>query len=248
MLSQTINYSKSLTKNLQNNQKPFLDIFPQKYFSYLRLNNFSHHLVKQQVTLAKKYWHNQQIAQWRETIHQLGKLAEDYPQSQGIIIEFLSEFVRHNAPYNSSAKAENSSTLALRPEIPTVCTIIAKISRQKSLENQQLDLSYTDIRGANLPGANLERANLYHVNLAGANLSQANLSGAILTAANLSGANLSGANLSGAILSAANLSQANLAGADLSRANLYLAHLHGAILDNTRLDGANLRDSEIAGK
>ena len=136
---------------------------------------------------------------------------------------------------------------------PTICTdiqvaltVIGRRNAQKDPENEQLDLSHTDLRGANLNDANLELTNLYQVNLSGANLAGANFSGAILSAANLSDANLAGANFSGAILSAANLSDANLAGAKLCRANLYLANLHGANLRDAMLEGANLRYAKLS--
>ncbi|MHC5934528.1 pentapeptide repeat-containing protein [Nostoc sp.] len=134
----------------------------------------------------------------------------------------------------------------VRPDVQAALTVIARRDVNKDPENEQLDLSYTDIRGANLNRANLEQTNLYQANLAGANLREANLAGAILSAANLEGANLYLANLEGTILSAANLKGANLEGANLHRASLYLAGLHGAILNDARLDGVNLREAKFS--
>ncbi|MEH2378996.1 MAG: pentapeptide repeat-containing protein [Nostoc sp.] len=157
-----------------------------------------------------------------------------------------------NLPLDSCGdlNPQNLLTSNLRPkvraDIQAALTVIARRDVNKDPENEQLDLSHTDIRGANLNRANLEQTNLYQANLAGANLREANLAGAVLSAANLEGANLYLANLEGAILSAANLEGANLEGANLHRASLYLARLHGAILNDARLDGANIREAKFS--
>ncbi|MEA5576419.1 pentapeptide repeat-containing protein [Anabaena sp. UHCC 0451] len=175
-------------------------------------------------------------------INDLERLAEMNPQYHWIIMDMLTNFLRNKAVNLSTEEVINNSSLNTRTVIQAAINVIAKRDTKKDPENEQIDLSYTDLRGVNLEGANLEQTNLYQANLTGANLNSANLSGAILSAANLTGANLNSANLSGAILSAANLSSANLSGANLHRANLYLASLEDAILNDAILDGANLRE------
>ncbi|OUL24288.1 pentapeptide repeat-containing protein [Nostoc sp. 106C] len=177
----------------------------------------------------------------------LAQIAQKEPKFHWKIMEALTNFIRNNAPYLPQEEVKDYPFSRIRADIQAALTFIAKRNIQQDIENNQLDLSHTDIRGANLSGANLQQTNLYQTNLAGANLCSANLHGAILTAANLSGANLTGANLKEAILSAANLSGANLSGANLNRANLYLAKLDGAILKDAILNEANLRETEFSG-
>ncbi len=187
-------------------------------------------------TIAK-YLNDQNIENRLAGIDDLEKFSQKYPQYHGQIIRILSYFVqKHSIDLNSLPKIPTDIQFAL--------TVIGRRNINHDGEEEQLDLSYGDMRGANLSEANLKSSNLYHVNLAGANLTGANLSGAILTTANLAGANLAGANLSGAILSAANLTGANLTGANLQRANLYLANLQGATLNDVMLQGANLREAK----
>lgn len=171
-------------------------------------------------------------------IHDLEHLAKMRPQYHWIVMDILANFVKNKVPINSSTN--------LQPVIQAAITVIGMRDVTKDPENEQIDLSYTNLSGLNLYGVNLAQSNLYKTNLSNANLATVNLEGAILSAANLSGANLNFANLSGAILSAANLSGANLNYANLHRANLYLANLQNAILDNTILDGANLRETKFS--
>ena len=80
--------------------------------------------------------------------------------------------------------------------------VIRLLSKGKTTEIFDYDLSEADLSGADLRGANLR----------GANLREANLRGADLSEANLYEANLRGADLRGADLSEANLREADLSG------------------------------------
>ncbi|MBD2363578.1 pentapeptide repeat-containing protein [Anabaena minutissima FACHB-250] len=237
------NFYNATTKQIINSHFSLTNILHNIHSHADRPEKISPHVVRQKCNLLIEYWQQQKAQEMVAEVSQLEQLAQNYPQYYGIIIKFLSGFVRNHTPYISQEGVNSSPKLTMVAEIQAVVTVIARIHRKKDSENTQLDLSHTDLRGANLKQANLEWTNLYHVNLAGANLCGANLSGAILSAANLCGANLSGANFSGAILSAANLSQANLTGANLSQANLYLANLHEANIDDAMFDGANLRET-----
>lgn len=179
-------------------------------------------------------------------INDLEQIAQNHPQYHWIIMNILTNFVRKNTIHVSQEEAINNLSVKVRADIQAALTVIARRDVNKDPENEQLDLSHTDIRGVNLNRANLQQTNLYQANLAGANLTEANLAGAILSAANLEGANLYLANLEGAILSAANLKRANLYLANLHYASLYLADLHGAILNDAILDGANLREAKLS--
>lgn len=205
-----------------------------------------HQMLRQRLRIASDQLENNTREISLAVINDLEQIAHNHPQYHWIIIEILTTFVRTNAPFMPQEKVTSKLSTKIRIDIQAALTVIARRDANKDPANEQLDLSFTDMREANLKGANLQQTNLYQANLAGANLYQANLAGAILSAANLEGANLYLANLEGAILSAANLEKANLSGANLHRASLYLASLHGAILNNAILDGANLRETKFS--
>ncbi|MEH2329766.1 pentapeptide repeat-containing protein [Nostoc sp.] len=205
-----------------------------------------HQSLKRRLRITSEQLGNNTIETSVAVINDLEQIAHNHSQYHWIIIDILTTFVRKNALYTSQEKLTSNLSTKIRLDIQAALTVIARRDANKDPVNEQLDLSFTDMRGANLKGANLQQINLYQANLAGANLREANLAGAILSAANLEGANLYLANLEGAILSAANLSEANLSEANLHRASLYLASLHGAILYDTILDGANLRETKFS--
>ncbi|WP_223280088.1 pentapeptide repeat-containing protein [Nostoc sp. PA-18-2419] len=202
--------------------------------------------LKQRLKIAIEWLGNNTTETSVAIIDDLEQIAHNHPQYHWIIMEILTNFIRKNTSYISQKQVITNSSVKVREDIQAALTVIARRDVNNDPENQQLDLSYTDIRGANLNGANLEQTNLYQTNLGGANLIEANLEGAILSAANLEGANLYSANLKGAILSASNLQGANLQRANLHHASLYLAKLHGVILDDAILDGANFRGAEFS--
>ncbi|MDZ8136533.1 MAG: pentapeptide repeat-containing protein [Nostoc sp. DedQUE04] len=205
-----------------------------------------HQSLKQRFRIASQQLENNTLEISLAVINDLEQIANTYPQYHWTIVDILTSFVRKNAPYIPQEEVTSHVSTKIRLDIQAALTVIARRDANKDPVNEQLDLSFTDIRGANLKGANLQQINLYQANLAGANLRKANLAGAILSAANLEGANLYLANLEGAILSAANLEKANLEKANLHRASLYLASLHGAILYDTILDEANLRETKFS--
>ncbi|MBN3898572.1 MAG: pentapeptide repeat-containing protein [Nostoc sp. NOS(2021)] len=211
-----------------------------------KVNQTQHQLPKQRLRIAIEQLGNKTIEISLAVINDLEQIAHNHPQYHWIIMEILTTFVRENAFYMPQEELTSNLRPKVRADIQAALTVIARRDVNKDPENEQLDLSHTDMRGANLNRANLKQTNLYQANLAGANLREANLAGAILSAANLEGANLYLANLEGTILSAANLSGANLSGANLHRASLYLAGLHGAILNDATLDGANLREAKFS--
>jgi uncharacterized protein YjbI with pentapeptide repeats len=214
------------TKNFKNNQ----------------INN-SH---KQQLMKFINQLDNNSIETSLSAIHDLEQLAKVNPQYHWLIMDMLTNFVRNESANLSPNRAINNS-IHTRKLVQAAMTVIINRDPKKDPENEQIDLSYTDLRGLNLQGANLAQTNLYQANLSQTNLAGANLSGAILSAANLTGANLNFANLTGTILSAANLASANLTAANLHRANLYLASLKDAILHDAILEGANLREAKFTG-
>jgi Pentapeptide repeats (8 copies) len=207
-----------------------------------KVKKTQHQSPKEILNIASQQLGKKPIETSLSVINDLEKIAHNYPQYHWIIMNILTTFVRENS---SSEKVTSHLSTKIRLDIQAALTVIARRDVNQDPENEQLDLSHTDMRGANLHGANLEKTNLYQANLAGANLREANLAGAILSAANLEGANLYLANLEGAIVSVANLERANLSKANLHRASLYLARLHGAIINDAILDGANLRETKF---
>ncbi|WP_228020483.1 pentapeptide repeat-containing protein [Sphaerospermopsis sp. LEGE 08334] len=153
-------------------------------------------------------------------INELELLAQENPQFHWIIMDMLTNFVRNKAANLPPEEVISDSLVDKRILIESAMIVIGKRDVKQDPENEQIDLSYTDLRGLNLQGINLAHTNLYQVNLSQANLVGANLEGAILTGANLTGANL-------------------------HRANLYLASLKDAILSDAILEGANLREAKF---
>ncbi|WP_392530593.1 pentapeptide repeat-containing protein [Nostoc sp. C117] len=230
---------------ITNNQ--LLKIFLKIYDFLEQVKQTQHQSPKQSLKIAIEQLDKNTTETSIAIIHDLEQISHNHPDYHWIIIDILTTFVRQNAcHYILHNEAISNPSAKVRGDIQAALTVIARRDVKKDPANEQLDLSYTDMRGANLNGANLEQTNLYQANLAGANLREANLEGAILSASNLQGANLHLANLKGAILSASNLQSANLSGANLYRANLYLAQLHGVILNDAILDGANFKEAKFS--
>lgn len=238
MLNMVFNIYRTVAKNIQY-KHPIVNFINEMVLSCKQINAYREGKVTNQrlPTLIKDLQH-QRMETRLNAVYELEQIAHSYPQYHWLIMEAICNFIHHHAASISASRLDSRSTLLIQAALD----VIAKRNSRYDQENQQLDLSYLDIRGANLSEGNLEGANLYCANLCGANLSEANLCGTILTAADLSGANLAGADLSGSILSAANLTGANLSGANLTGANLYLANLQEVILHEARLNGANLRE------
>ncbi|MDQ6948981.1 MAG: pentapeptide repeat-containing protein [Actinomycetota bacterium] len=176
--------------------------------------------------------------------------------------ELLAAYVREHAAWkgNTLATREPLSALPeLRPEIQTIMTVLAR--RNRSPNDQDLDLRGTDLRKVQLPDGDLEQLNLTHANLHGANLVRADLKRSTLDEVQLEeavlveshldlktlaqNATLVGANLTFAHLERCNLNGAHLEGAYLNGARLADASLIGAHLEAAHLDDANLERAEL---
>lgn len=202
-------------------------------------------------------------------ISTLGTLAKySQPAEHWTIMEYLTDFVRTNAPRKEEKERKEERSLKLREDIQAALTVIGQRDPEKDPQNKKLDLSNTDIRGANLREGKLQGVNLRKANLQSVNFDLANLQGAILKEVNLQGAsfynanlqeeadlrkaNLQeacflGANLQGAFLSASNMQGVNLRGAKLKGASLTIANLEGASLDGADLSRANLQGANFMG-
>jgi hypothetical protein len=214
--------------------------------------------VEQLGTIDTQVGTNDKLAVRLGGIYALERIANGSAKDHATIIEVLTAYVRHVAPWNPNraAGAEQveerpAKSQSPRPDVQAILTVLGRRRKdERSLPYYKLlDLEDTDLRGADLSRANLSGAGLWGANLSGAHLGGANLSGADLSRADLSGANLWdanlwGANLSGADLSRADLSRARLIGADLSGADLSRANLNLACVDDkTKLDAGVTRPS-----
>jgi hypothetical protein len=246
MLTVIINYFHAVKdiSSINNSQLAKICLGIQAFQE--KINQTQHKSPKEHLRRAIEQLESNTIENSLAVINDLEQIAKNHPQYHWIIMNILTIFIRKNTLYLPQEEVTINLLEKIRLNIQAALTVIAKRDINKDPENEQLDLSYIDMRGANLNKANLQQTNLYKANLAGANLTEANLAGAILSAANLEGANLYLANLEGAIVSAANLKGANLKGANLHCASLYLADLHGAILNDAILDGANLREAKFS--
>ncbi|MBD2725075.1 pentapeptide repeat-containing protein [Nostoc sp. FACHB-892] len=246
MFTGIINAFHSIKNILQTNNSQISRICLKIYDFQEKVQQTQHHSPKERLRIAIEQLGNKTIEISLAVINDLEQIAQNHPQYHWTIMDILTTFVRENAPFIPQEKVTSNLSTKIRVDIQAALTVIARRDVNKDPENEQLDLSHTDMRGANLNQANLKQTNLYQANLAGANLTEANLAGAILSAANLEGTNLYLANLEGAILSAANLSGANLSGANLHCASLYLARLNEVVINDTKLGGANLREAKFS--
>ena len=210
MLTVIINAFQGIKNILPTNNSQLSKICLRIHDFYRKVNQNQHQSPKESLRIAIEELGNNTIETSLAVINDLEQIAQNNAQYHWIIMSILTTFIRENSPYMPQDKLTSNLSTKLRVDIQAALTVIARRDVNKDPENEQLDLSHTDIRGANLNRANLEQTNLYQANLAGANLTEANLAGAILSAANLEGTNLYLANLEGAILSAASLKGANL--------------------------------------
>lgn len=219
---------------------PWMVGIKPKFPNYQNNKHHKNHFMKSIQRL-----NNHSIETSLSAINDLENLVKVNPQYHWITMDMLTNFIRNQTTNLSRESVTNNSSINTRKLIQAAMTVIVNRDTAKDPENEQIDLSYTDLRELNLQYANLKQTNLYRANLSQTNLIGANLAGTILSAANLNSAKLNSANLAGAILSAANLNNANLSSANLHRANLYLASLENTILNDAILDGANLRETKF---
>jgi uncharacterized protein YjbI with pentapeptide repeats len=149
---------------------------------------------------------------------------------------------------------ENACDIPLRnrKDVDRRRLTLEQIGEIQELQDEEPDLSQTDLSGLNLhnvdlTGANFWEADLTEVDLSGALLEEVNLREAILVGANLRGAELPYSLLEGANLERADLSGADLTGADLTSGNLVGTKLTGANLSEADLSHADLRGADLSG-
>ena len=137
-------------------------------------------------------------------IYALNRISKDWPKDYWPIADVLTAYVRHNAPWTSSAGEGHKSTP--RTDIQAVLTVLGRSNPPDGFnERQKLDLRNTDLRGAEFWDARLEWTDFW-----GAHLDGAKFWGAVLRHAKLDHAHLTKANLRGAKLDGASLENADV--------------------------------------
>jgi hypothetical protein len=174
-------------------------------------------------------------------IYALARIANDSPKDYSSIMEVLTAYVRHNAPWPAASTAKPRSETDTadpkpRTDVQAILTILGRPAPpERRLDQRRLDLRKTDLRGAEFWDAHLENTDFWGANLEGAQLWGARLNGTKLERANLNGANMKDTNLSGAILTSASMK-----GTDMERADL--SHAEGLTkeqVDSARSQGAD---------
>jgi hypothetical protein len=192
-------------------------------------------------------------------IYALERIARESPEDYWPIMEILTAYVRHNAPWasesleeglegmddategqsameSSGGRSEPIEAPAPDLDIQAIMTVLGRRPRSYLHgESEVLDLHETNLSGANLSGANLSNPNFLETNLSGADLSRTKFSEAVLVYSDLSRANLSGAKLSGVHSLDTDFSEALFIRADLSGANLSGANLSGTLFSDADL-------------
>jgi hypothetical protein len=188
-------------------------------------------------------------------IYALERIAKEFEQDYGVVMEVLSAYVREHAPRQRTALNEviceqiivgkRPSAPPPRSDIQAILTVIGRcISYDNNTQQNPLDLHETDLHGAQLRDANLVQAIFVGADLRGIFLVNSNLTSAILASADLSGAVLAYTSFEKAILSRADLRWADLTEAYLGEADLRDANFEGADLRGANLEGADLRNAK----
>jgi hypothetical protein len=165
-------------------------------------------------------------------IYALERIAKDSKEDYSVVMEVLAAFVRENARWSANQENPELTFQGLQPDVQAALTVIGRrtVAYQKD-DNQQIDLSGTDLRGAELSRANLNRVDLRATHLEeailtdtqfeGATLIDARFARAVLRTSNLRKADLRGCDFRGATIDRVDFTDANLSGADLSGVDLH---------------------------
>ncbi|MEU4301906.1 pentapeptide repeat-containing protein [Kitasatospora aureofaciens] len=180
-------------------------------------------------------------------IYALDRIMHDSDKDHATIVQLLAGFIRHHAsktgpwdPFDPPEVPANRDKVG--DDVQAALTVLGK--RPQRLEEFQIDLTNTYLRGAFLVGARLEgaifnSADLTGVDLTGAHLAKANFYRARLSAVIASGADLTSTHMSNTYLTG------DFVRATLDKSNLERAHIW-ADLRNATLSDANLAYARLA--
>jgi Pentapeptide repeats (8 copies) len=189
-------------------------------------------------------------------IYALERIARDSAPDQWTIMEFLTAYVRRNAPWPPRSITPVTSPSAWRtivskgrsffgfpsPALWTPRTVSRTNGNNGTDESAEAKSLRTDIQAIlTVLGRRLRSGDRVETGWLGLELSGMDLSNT-----DLEGANLMGADLEKATLVGAHLERAFLRDAHLDRANLWDAHLEGANLRDAHLEGAVLYGADLS--
>jgi len=238
------------------------------YFTWRTLQVNREGQITERFTRAIDQFGSEQLEIRLGGIYSLERIARESEEDHWPIMEVLTTYVRHHAPYlpvedqqgeeeatidkkseeGSKEATETTAVLAPAPDIQAIMTVIRRRTRSFGTgEPDFLHLHETNLSGANLFQANLLGAHLYKANFFKANLARTHLTIASFFKSNLTDADLNFADLSSATLENADLSGADLSYTDLTEANLTRADLSGANLYGADLSGANFSGANLSG-
>jgi hypothetical protein len=167
-------------------------------------------------------------------IYALERIARDSPRDHWTIMEVLTGYVHHNAPWPPAASPSPADAIAKktdaskpRSDIQAILKVLGRrTAASAAREPFGLDLRGVDLRQADLSSAYLVRAMFNNSNLQQANFIRAHLEDAQFTGADLRGADLSeahsenaiyiGTDMKGTVLRDTFLAKATLSGSDLT--------------------------------
>ena len=124
-------------------------------------------------------------------IYALERIARDSPRDHWTIMEVLTAYVRQNSsviPFKKTSgkpPVEPFEKPRPRADIQAILTVLGRrlTDAKRERPDQQLDLSFTDLRGADLMGGNFQRAYLIEADLRGAYFTEITLRDAVLNGA-----------------------------------------------------------------
>ena len=201
-------------------------------------------------------------------IYALERIAKDSERDHWTIMEVLTAYVRENAPWLSKSKSETDKekqedqSRELSADIQAILTVIGRRTTKFELQNQQIDLSNTDLRRIKLIKANFDQANFKGSRLDSAKLPYARFNKTNLEFVVFNGADLTGVEFKNCVsLEKAKfnknedftwLKNAHFEGVSLSRAEFKMAWLKNTrfnrvILSHTSFENASFDNTDFMG-
>jgi uncharacterized protein YjbI with pentapeptide repeats len=218
------------------------------YFAWRRIKISEDGQITDRFTGAVEHLGSGKLEMRLGGIYALERIARDSVRDHWQIMEILTTYVRENANWKKTSPGATN-----RADIQAILTVIGRRSRSFGRgEDQQLNLSGTDLRGydfgeAHLQGAVFNFAHLDLANLHTTNLQRASFVGSWLDAASLLNADLGAASFKNAHLNNTIFDGANLADANFLRARLQGATFGATNLARSTFIGAQIQDVDFTG-
>lgn len=166
-------------------------------------------------------------------VYALERVARNSYEDRASVAAILAAFVRTHSTWDTGTAAPQAWMQTRAPDVQGALGVLGR--RPPSHDEEQLRLSYTDLRRSYLRDGQFQGVEFRHATFAGAVMRHCAFDGADLYDCDMSTVHARGASFVGASLGAANLT-----GADLSEADLRDVDLRGADLSEATLEGADL--------